>query len=73
MSYDREKRAKRRKRNVMAKELRTNPLFMPKVINKKPKRIKLRPEDIPDDEEYLDWADEIQDEARSKQRLPRVD
>ena len=59
MSYDREKRAKRRKRNMVAKELRTNPVFAPKVINKKPKRVKLRPEDIPEDEELDNWTDKI--------------
>lgn len=75
MSYDREKRAKRRKRNLVAKELRTNKTFVPKVIeNKKPKRIRLRPEDISDDEVYSNWSQSLQDQDETREyKVPRSD
>ena len=43
------KRAKRRKRNFVAKELRENKEFAPKVIPNKKKRHKIRVKDILDE------------------------
>ena len=51
------KRAVRRKRNLIAKELRTNKLYAPKVVEPRRKRYKLSVREVYNEDEGWDFQE----------------